>query len=248
MIQLPTEKIEAKIIDPKTLCIFGKPKTGKSTTLAMLPDSLLIDTEDGSDYINGWKVKINTIEDLGELYAAIKDKNDKLGKQAYRFLIFDTITGLIDKLGPLALKKYKETPQGKTYDGIPEDIPYGGYYTYIRIVFWEVLEKFEKLTPHLVFAGHIKESQIPTTDDGVTNGFTIDIPGKLERIFRAKTDAIAYLKRKDNQCIADFRSGSNVESGTRAPHLSDKQIVLSEQKENGEIISHWDKIFTCIKQ
>lgn len=40
---LPTKKSEKKIDNPRNLIMFGLPKVGKTTTLANLPDNLIID-------------------------------------------------------------------------------------------------------------------------------------------------------------------------------------------------------------
>mgnify|MGYP000054835948 CR=1 FL=1 len=68
---LPTSIVQAVTKSPKNLVIFSKPKVGKTTLLSQLPDSLLIDLEDGSDYVAAVKVKVTTIQDLFAIEQAI---------------------------------------------------------------------------------------------------------------------------------------------------------------------------------
>ena len=66
-IVLPTEKVPAKVQDPKRLIIFSKPKRGKTTALAALDNCLIVDTENGSNYVNALKVQVQSIQDINEL-------------------------------------------------------------------------------------------------------------------------------------------------------------------------------------
>ena len=50
-IVLPTKKVKAERVNPKRIVIYSKPKTGKTTAYAGLEDNLIIDLENGSDYI-----------------------------------------------------------------------------------------------------------------------------------------------------------------------------------------------------
>ena len=64
-ITLPTGIVPAEFEDPKNLIIFSKPKMGKSTALAALPNALCIDLENGGyDYIDAVKIKANSVQDI----------------------------------------------------------------------------------------------------------------------------------------------------------------------------------------
>lgn len=112
-ITLPTSKIPATLQDPKNLIIFSKPKIGKSTALANLPNCLCVDLENGGyDYIDALKVKISNLAELQELCKEII----KAGKP-YKFIALDTLTILEEMCKPLALKMYQETPAGSKFTG-----------------------------------------------------------------------------------------------------------------------------------
>ena len=57
-IVLPTKKVKAERVNPKRLVIYSKPKTGKTTAFAGLDNNLLLDLENGADYVEALKVKI----------------------------------------------------------------------------------------------------------------------------------------------------------------------------------------------
>ena len=119
-IELPTSKIPAEIQDPKRLIIFSKPKRGKTTALANLDNCLIVDTENGSDYVEALKVKINSIQDINDLCKQLKAAN-----YPYDFIALDTITMLEDVCKPLALKLYQATAAGANYTGDIINAPNG---------------------------------------------------------------------------------------------------------------------------
>lgn len=120
---LPTEKNKRKTNDPKNLIIFGVPKCGKTTSIAELPDNLIIDLENGSDYIEGYTVKANNIQDLYKIAVALTPTrsdgtpNPNYEGHHFKFITIDTVTALEEIALPLAKKLYMETPMGKNFDG-----------------------------------------------------------------------------------------------------------------------------------
>ena len=61
---LPTQKVKAETNSPKNMVIFSKPKVGKTTLLSQLDNCLIIDLEDGSDYVDALKIKAHTVADI----------------------------------------------------------------------------------------------------------------------------------------------------------------------------------------
>ena len=81
---LPKKIIKASNHNPKNLIIFSKPKVGKTTLLAQLPDNLILDFEEGSDYVDAMKIKVDSISKLKEIgkdaekiEAELKNQNEK---------------------------------------------------------------------------------------------------------------------------------------------------------------------------
>lgn len=105
-IQLPKEKTKIKTNNPKNLIIFGLPKTGKTTLLSLLPKCLIVDLEDGTDYVESFSVKANTYQDL---FLIAKELKDNPGE--FDYVAIDTITALEDIAIPYATKLYRDTPK-----------------------------------------------------------------------------------------------------------------------------------------
>ena len=134
-VELPNKVVAASRINPKRLIIYSKPKVGKTTLIAGLPNCLLLDLEDGSDYTDALKVKIKDLADL----RVIGTKIIAAGRP-YEYIAVDTVTALEDMVKPLALKLYKATPMGRSFDGDNVlTLPNGAGYGYLREAFFSVL-------------------------------------------------------------------------------------------------------------
>lgn len=242
-IELPKTKIPAEIQDPKNLIIFSKPKLGKSSACAALPNALCIDLEDGGyDYIDAMKVKVNTVEDLKEVCKAVI----KAGKP-YDFIVLDTITRLEDMAKPLALKLFKATPAGSKFDG--DDVltaANGSGYGFLRTAIEMCIDMVSKCAPHIILVCHTKDAAVANSELTVKS---IDLLGKTGRILSSKSDAIGFLSRdEDSNTTLSFNTNDKfVECGARPAHLRNKDIILGEMQENGEIIYRWDLVYPSLK-
>jgi hypothetical protein len=236
-IVLPTKKVKADRVNPKRLIVYSKPKTGKTTAFAGLDDNLIIDLENGADYVEALKVKANNLQELKEVGKAIKEAN-----YPYKYITIDTVTALEDMVMPLAISLYQKTPMGKNYsaDSILT-LPNGAGYLYIRQAFFQVLDFIDTLAPHIILSGHIKDKQVDDKGEMVLSA-NIDLTGKIKSLICANADAIGYMYRKGNETIISFKTNEEVTCGARPEHLRNEEIVVSEMK-NGEIITHWDKVY-----
>ena len=72
-IVLPTKKVKKERINPKRLIIYSKPKTGKTTAFAGLENNLILDLENGSEYVEALKVKIDNLQELLDAGKALKN-------------------------------------------------------------------------------------------------------------------------------------------------------------------------------
>ena len=61
MLELPTTKIKATRVNPKKIIIFSNPKCGKTTAVAALENNLIIDLEDGSEFLDALKINVLAI-------------------------------------------------------------------------------------------------------------------------------------------------------------------------------------------
>ena len=236
-IVLPTSKVKAERINPKRILIYSKPKTGKTTAYAGLDDNLIIDLENGSDYVEAMKVKAESLQELKEIGKAIKEAG-----YPYKYVTIDTVTALEDMVMPLAVNLYRQTPMGKNYDGDNvTTLPNGAGYLYIRQAFFQVLDFIDKLAPTIILSGHIKDKVVDDKGEMVMSA-NIDLTGKIKSLICANADAIGYMYRKGNQTILSFKTNEEVTCGARPEHLRNEEIVISEMID-GVLKTSWDKVF-----
>lgn len=236
-IVLPTKKVKADRINPKRLIIYSKPKTGKTSAFAGLEGNLIIDLENGADYVEAIKVKANNLQELKEIGKAIKEAG-----YPYKYVTIDTVTALEDMVMPLAINLYKQTPMGKNYSGDSIlTLPNGAGYLYVRQAFFQVLDFIDTLAPQIILSGHIKDKQVDDKGEMVMSA-NIDLTGKIKSLICANADAIGYMFRKGDETILSFKTNEEVTCGARPEHLRNEEIVISEMK-NGELKTHWEKVY-----
>jgi hypothetical protein len=237
-IVLPTKKVGPQRVNPKRLIIYSKPKTGKTSAFAGLNDNLIIDLENGADYVEALKIQVTSLQELLDAGKAIKAAGNP-----YKYVTIDTVTALEDMVGPLAIKLYKNTSMGKSYDGDNIlSLPNGAGYLYLRQAFFQVLDFIDTLAPHIILAGHIKDKQVDDKGEMVLAA-NIDLTGKIKSLICANADAIGYVFRKGNKTILSFKTSEEVTCGARPEHLRNEEIVVSEMNDKGELEFHWDKIY-----
>ena len=245
-IVLPTAVSPAVTKSPKSLLIFSKPKVGKTTLLSHLPNSLLIDLEDGSDYVAAVKIKITTIQDLFNLEQAIINAG-----KPYKYIAIDTISALEDLCIPYAEFLYSKSPMGanwfkpdggKAKHGTILNMANGAGYPWLRQAFEDVVKRFKALAPHLILLGHVKDTMLEK-NGSTFEALDLNLTGKLKIFTTSKADAIGYLVRKGNKNVLSFKTQDDILCGARPEHLRNKEIVISEIAEDGKVTTHWDEIF-----
>lgn len=243
-IVLPTKKVKAISQSPKNMIIFSKPKVGKTTLLSLLDNCLIIDLEDGSDYVDALKVKASSIADIKKIGEAIVEAG-----MPYKYIALDTITALETICIPYAEQLYSKSPMGATWfeKGQPKygnilNMPNGAGYPWLRQAFEKVINYVKTLAPHVILIGHIKDILLEKGGSEFS-ALDLDLTGKLKRISTSQSDAVGYLYRKGNENILSFKTTDEVSCGARPEHLRNKEIVISEIKEDGSIQANWDKIY-----
>lgn len=243
-ITLPAGIVGPVTKSPKNLVIFSKPKVGKTTLLSQLPNSLLIDLEDGSDYVSAVKIKITTIQDLFNLEAAIVNAG-----KPYKYIAIDTITALEELCIPYAEFLYSKSPMGSSWFtvGKPKhssilNMANGAGYPWLRQAFEDVVKRFKAICPHLILLGHVKDTMLEK-NGSTFEALDLNLTGKLKHSTTSKADAIGYLVRKGNKNVLSFKTQDDILCGARPEHLRNKEIVISEIAEDGTVTTHWDQIF-----
>jgi len=236
-IVLPTKKVAAERKNPKRIVIYSKPKTGKTTAYAGLDNNLILDLENGCEYVEALKVKISNLQELLDTGKAIKAAGNP-----YKFITVDTVTALEDMIMPLAIKLYRATAMGKNFDGdTVVTLPNGAGYLYIRQAFFQVLDFIDTLAPTIILSGHIKDKVVDDKGEMVMSA-NIDLTGKIKSLICANADAIGYMYRKGNKTILSFKTNEEVTCGARPEHLRNEEIVISEMID-GVLTTSWEKVF-----
>jgi len=237
-IELPTRAIKATEVNPKRLVVYAKPKTGKTTALAGLENNLILDLEDGTDYLDALKVKIRSLDDLKEVGTKIKEAG-----HPYKFVSIDPVTVLEDLVGPLAIKLYRDTPMGAKFSGDNIlKLANGAGYLYLRQAFFQVLDYIDTFAKYIILSGHIIDKKLD--DNGSTvSAANIDLTGKIRTMICSTADAVGYIYRKEGKTIISFISNDEITCGARCEHLRNQEIVLVEQLNDGKFKYNWDKIY-----
>jgi hypothetical protein len=257
--ELPTEKIVAELTNPQNLIIFSKPKVGKTTLMAELPECLILDLEKGSTYVNALKLQANNIDDIKAIGAKIKAETAKNGVAPYKFIAVDTVTALEEICIPYAEDLYSKSSMGTAWYKTDKDgnwhpeggkgkygsiinMPNGAGYMWLREAFTKVINYIKTWAPHTIFLGHVKDINLEKAGSEFSS-LDLDLTGKIKRIACSKSDAIGYLYRKGNKNILSFKTSDEVGCGARPEHLKNKEIVISEVDKDGVLTTYWDKVF-----
>lgn len=242
MIVLPTEKVKAKVSNPRFLIIFGKPKSGKTTIVSELENNLIIDLEGGSQFLDALSVQARNVADLGEIAAAIRQKNKECNGFFYKHITIDNATRLEEMTLSYALTLYNQTPMGKSYRGDVRMLPNGAGWFYIRQAVKKVIDRFRELCEEFILVGHTKDKLVNKEGEELSE-MQLDLAGRLSDIICGEADAIGYVYRKKNQTLISFQGGENNIVEARAPHLRGKTVVIAESDESGKITTDWNKIY-----
>lgn len=241
---LPTEKKKSTKRDPKRILFFGAPKAGKTTVVAELEDNLIVDMEEGSNYVDAMVVKVTSMKEFGELMKALRAKmEDNDGKKPYRFITLDTLTALEEMSLPLAKKLYMDTPMGANFKGTDvRTLANGAGYLYTRAAFFKLVKPFEKYCETLIMIGHVREKEVSKGGDSF-NEKSINLTGQTKHILCSWCDTIGLIYREENKTIIDFSPSDEIIVGSRQKHLIGKKIVVAESDKNNNLSINWDKIF-----
>ena len=243
MLVLPTEKNKPRVQNPRFLILFGRPKSGKTTLASQLENNLIIDLEGGSEFLEALSIQARSVQDLGEIASAIRNKNAELGKKLYKYITIDNATRLEEICLPYAATLYRQNPMAKTWTGTDvRTLPKGAGYMYLREAVRKVIDMFRELAENFILIGHTKDKMIDKDGEELTE-MALDLVGKLGDIVCGEADAVGYVYRKKNDTIISFEGGDNTVIEARAPHLRGNKITIANSDENNNVTVNWNKIY-----
>ena len=239
---LPTQLVPATKFNPKRVVIYGQAKIGKSSALAQLKNNLIIDTEGGTEYMDAMAVQARTVEDLGTIAQAIREKNEECGHNFYKFITIDTATKLEDICLPWAAKLYKSKIDPKWTGTDVRDIGFGAGYRVLYDCINRILAMFENLCDTFIITCHTYED-VDGKSDAIQRT-SLSLPKQTRKEVERFYDCIGYCYRKGKETHLSFVGGDNYMKGTRIEHLRDKDFIIGEwDEENNKLLTHWDQIF-----
>jgi hypothetical protein len=270
MIEIPKQKSVVVKRDPKVTILYSQPKVGKTTLLSTLPNNLILDLENGSDYVECMAMKIIGITAPDNEDSNKKEKRLTIDKmyylneaglaimkegRPYDFITVDTVTILEDLVLSLANEKYRNSPMGGNWGKLPnglidpnadvKTLARGAGYYYLRLAFEETLTKIKKLANHIILIGHLRNSITEKNGDEVISK-DLSLTGKIREITCADSDAIGYVYRgSESELLINFKGSEEILCGARPPHLKGQIIKIADyDKESNQLINiDWSLIF-----
>ena len=226
--ELPKQVVKSTRNNPRLLTLFGQSKVGKTTILTKLPNCLIVDTEKGTDLIDALKVNVSNLKELADLYKSLIEER-KENKFHYDFIALDTLDKIVEWLDTAICKNHGVTNL--------IDIPYGGGYNEVRIKTMQWIERFERVTPHVILSGHRKKT-METDENNTVSVASLELPGRLKNLVMAESDAVGYIYRhkeedKPSELMVSFVADDELEAGARQDHLRGKKFKFD-----------WNKIYT----
>lgn len=252
MIELPKEKIKASRVNPKKIILFSNPKSGKTTAAAALPNNLILDLENGSEFLDALKINVLEIANkenktpltiLKNIITQIKEANEKNGGYVYKYITVDTVSALENIALDLGGILYRKTPMGRNWQG--DDVtklPNGAGYQYLREGMDVILNELEPLCDTLILLGHLKGKFVEKEGKEMESR-GLALTGKIASILCSQVDAIGYVYREDNKTLINFAPSESLIVGSRPEHLKNQTITLIESDDKGNLTIDWSKIF-----
>lgn len=252
MIELPKQKLKVDRVNPKKIILFSNPKTGKTEACAALPDNLIIDLENGSEFVEAMKINILKIAEkegktpltiLKEVINQIKQANKDKGGYVYKYITLDTVSALEDISLELANILYRKTSMGRNWTG--DDVtklPNGSGYQFLREAMDVILNEIEPLCETLIILGHLK-GKFVEKEGKEMEARGLALTGKIASILCSQVDAIGYVYRDENKTLVNFAPSEALIVGSRPEHLKNKIITLIESDKDGKLTIDWSKIF-----
>jgi hypothetical protein len=236
MMTLPKQVIVSTRQDPRLMLIYGPPKIGKTTILSKLKGNLIIDTENGTEFVDALKVPVKDMAEYTQACTLLKNE----GKNAYPYVSLDTVDKIEDWSDQAGTEMYKKSLQGKGFTGASVlNLPMGAGYLWLRQAFDIYLHKIMGTARTVILVGHIRDKMIESAGKEV-NAKDLDLTGKIKSILCSKADAIGFINRdvKGNLYIT-FETKDTINCGSRCPHLKGQTFTFDKDPNSFD----WTKIF-----
>ena len=226
---LPKQPLPPQTTDPRVLILYGAPKVGKTTILSQLPNCLIVDLEDGTDYLTALKIKAHNMDELERIATALRNPPNQ-----YPYIAIDTVSAMEDWAEIRGTQRYKNNPTGKNFKGSSVlELPHGHGYLWLRLAFQELLGLFSGTTKRLILVCHLRDKFIDKGGQEVAVK-DLELTGKIRNITASKADAIGYLYRdltkSAGKLMVSFQTFEHVSCGSRCEHLRGQNFEFDWKK------------------
>ena len=189
--------------------MYGPPKIGKTTMLSSLDKCLIIDTESGSNMIEGHILNANNRQELIDILKQAREGHE------FKYIAIDTI----DKVVHWA---EEAVCQENSVQALA-DLPFGKGWGLARDKVMNTIHAFKDVCDHLIIVGHRKTAKAVIEGQATVEPESLDITGRLKNMIMSDSDAIGYVFRdEDEKLMISFKSDDALEAGSRSPHLRGK--------------------------
>lgn len=237
MLKLPTGNQAPKSVNPKTLAIFGYPKTGKSRIVTWLTNYLIIDLEEWDEEMQlstkkyaSSSICVKTYHWFNKVLELIKH-----GWHKYSYLVIDSLTKLQDMCEVEAKEICKK--QNRSYDAHGTGI-------------WVLKERMRyyidtlcQYAEHVIFIWHVVDRQEKDKFWEDTVGQQVMLTWDMKVRVPAQVDAIGHFQRDWYEWYLVFDSEKS-HLGSRSAHLTGKKIHVSTYDPSSDSLkTYWEHVY-----
>lgn len=211
---LPTAKTTPKkSLSDFTMLIYGRPKVGKTSMCAQIPDALFLSCEPGTNALSIYESRITSWPEFLEACRAIEHE-----KHPFATVVVDTIDA--------ALRYCTEHVCRQNGIKHESDLGYGKGYALVVNEFWRVISKLAALPPGVIFVSHAEEKELETRTGRVTR-IVPTLPERVRKQIIGMTDFIFLFdvepdpETKEPRRVIRTKPSAAVEAGDRTGRLPD---------------------------
>ena len=170
---------------------YGEPKSGKTTTAAKFPSSLLLAFEKGYSAIPG--VMAQPINSWSEFRQVLRQLKSDAAKAAYATIIIDTADIAYDYVSKYICDNAKRPDGGFGVDNIA-DIPFGKGYGLVSQEFDECLRSIVQMGYGLVLISHATDKTFKDESGQEYNKIVPTLDKRATNIVSRMADIIGYSR------------------------------------------------------
>lgn len=201
----------------KYICLFGKPKVGKTTFAAQAPNNLLLAFEKGYNAISG--IKAQDINRWADFKMVLKQLERPEAQEMYDTVTIDTVGIMWEMCEQYICAQNQVTSIG--------DIPWGKGYSLCKKEFESCLRKITMLGYGLIIIAHVDKRIEKKDDESEIEIVSPAIPKRAYEIVNQLVDIIGYIDvvyddDGSSKRILCTRSTPTVMAGSRFPYLPPK--------------------------